>query len=387
MKNIIAVIILYLFINNPFFAIFKGLSSLYVLLPILLFLGTKQVASFFRIHKNIAIAYTSILLFGVFRTMIGGSSGYLERLAIQYTSSLLMSSVIISMFYKYNISYLKISTWMVVIAVTISMLCYTVPEINHYVRYDLQVVRFDFLAEKDYRFYGLSDALTSAYGYVLATFFGFGLYKGYGKHRWFWLLSPFLAISIMINARTAILPLIVSILLNFTIHYEKGRIKQMIYIFVGLIVTFKLIGTSSQTSNWLNDFYLQMMDIITGSDVAEHDTYGALVDSIILPETLQQWIIGRGRSLFFHDTIFRSDMGFVNQLSYGGIIYMVLILTTFLVVVFKIKDLYFILFCISMMIIGNMKGNYLETSDGYRYLTFLIMAECYNKKMAKYHKK
>lgn len=387
MKNIIAVIILYLFINNPFLAIFKGLSSLYILLPILVFLGNKYVSQFYKIHKDIVLAYSFILLFGIIRTIMGGSSGYLERLAIQFVSSLLMSSVIVSMFYKYDISFIKVSIWMIVLAVTISMLCYMFPSIDHYVRYDIQVVRNEILAEKDYRGFGLSDALTSAYGYVLATFFGYGLYKGYGNSKWFWLLSPFLAISIMINARTAILPLIASILLYFTTHYEKGRIKQLIYIFIGLIVVFKLINTSSVTSNWLNDFYLQMMDIITGSDEAEHDTYGVLVDSIIMPENIQQWIVGRGRSMFFHDTLLRSDIGFVNHLSYGGIIYIALIIITFFTLILKIKDLYFVLFCIVMMLIGNIKGNYLETSDGYRFLTFLIMAECYYKRMKKHLKK
>lgn len=381
MKQVLAVIILYLFINNPFLSIFNGYSSLYVLLPILLLLGTKTTQSFFKIHKLLFFFYSAILIFSIMRTAMGGDPNYLERIVIQFVSSLLMSAVIISWFYKYEIPYFRTALWMVLLAVTISLLCYTIPSFNQYIKYEFQVVRHEELAAKLYRGFGVSDALTAAYGYVLATFFAYGLYKGYGSHKWFWLLSPFIAISILINVRTAILPMIASILLFFIINHKSTKFSYYIYLFVGLVVIFRLINTSDTTSGWINEFYLQMKDIIMGSDESEFDTYGTLVDSIILPETPQQWLYGRGRSYFFHDTIIRSDVGFVNQLCYGGIIYIVLILVTFLCLIIKVKDFYFFTFCIIVMLIGNMKGNYLETSDGYRFLTFLIMAEYYDKKM------
>ena len=318
---------------------------------------------------------------------MGGEVYYLERIVIQYISSLLMSAVIISWFYKYDIPYFKITIWMILLAVSLSILCYTIPSFNQYIKYDFLVVRNEVVASKFYRGFGVSDALTSAYGYVLATFFAYGLYKGYGSHKWFWFLSPFIAFSILINARTAILPMIASILLYFIINHKNTKFSYYIYLFVGLVLLFNLINRSETTSGWINEFYLQMKDIITGSEEAEFDTYGTLVNSIILPETPQQWLYGRGRSFFFHDTIVRSDVGFVNQLCYGGIIYIILILITFLCLIIKVKNFYFFTFCIIVMLVGNIKGNYLETSDGYRFLTFLIMAEYYYKRMNNLYKK
>ena len=387
MKHVLAVIILYLFINNPFLSIFNGYSSLYVLLPLLLLLGTKTTQSFFKIHKLLVFSYSAILLFSIIRTFMGGEVYYLERIVIQYISSLLMSAVIISWFYKYDIPYFKITIWMILLAVSLSILCYTIPSFNQYIKYDFLVVRNEVVASKFYRGFGVSDALTSAYGYVLATFFAYGLYKGYGSHKWFWFLSPFIAFSILINARTAILPMIASILLYFIINHKNTKFSYYIYLFVGLVLLFNLINRSETTSGWINEFYLQMKDIITGSEEAEFDTYGTLVNSIILPETPQQWLYGRGRSFFFHDTIVRSDVGFVNQLCYGGIIYIILILITFLCLIIKVKNFYFFTFCIIVMLVGNIKGNYLETSDGYRFLTFLIMAEYYYKRMNNLYKK
>ena len=132
---------------------------------------------------------------------------------------------------------------------------------------------------------------------------------------------------------------------------------------------------NEETRAWVSDFLLQMEAIkeygIEGSREADV-LFGQM---FVFPETLSQWVFGRGFNLFRNEMgVDASDVGFIQQLNYGGVFF-VLIILLFVGYAFirliKSNNKLFGFFFLVVFLILNIKCSYVFNSGAFRIMMFL----------------
>ena len=95
----------------------------------------------------------------------------------------------------------------------------------------------------------------------------------------------------------------------------------------------------------------------------------------VLPETISEWIVGKGKHIYteYQNS---SDVGFILQLNYGGIIYLILLLNLIISIFSNInrkEHNRILLFFIITVIISNLKGEFIINSSGFRVLSIFTL--------------
>lgn len=266
------------------------------------------------------------------------------------------------------------------IAIGITMVCISIPGFDDFIRNSVIKYRAGEVgAEVLYRGFGWGGQMTSHYSYVIGIIMTLGVM--YSKRHWFYPVIPFALVACLVNARTGAVIALIGIASYFI--FSGRRVASVVTLLVS-ILSFYLLGVimpglniSDSTSNWVNTFFLEMESMST--DGASGTTLGFLwKEMLILPKDIQWFLVGNGFSLFsYHMTdygMFRSDIGFVNQLSFGGIIYV----APLYYLVFRIahkfyqwkrKDLG--VFLILSFLIINFKGSFLLSSPSFGLFVLL----------------
>lgn len=373
------IIILYLLTFNPFLVVMRGMSSLYILLPLLLFVNVRECVDVIKTNRDIFYFYIAIITFSVFRTyMISGERGYLFRVVQQFISYALFPAIVIGLVEKYKLVFNRVVIIAILTAASITILSLIFPSFDNFITYNVQLVRDERLAESETRGFGLSAGLTFAYGFILATSVIYGYILEIGNKLPFWICVPFIAIAIIVNARTPFGILVISIILFSLLHRDYRIFKYGIYASLGMGGIILLINSgiiSSSTFEWVQGFFMEIKDIVYGTNEAEHNTLGHLRASVRLPSTFEEWMVGNGKRLYGQDFI-SSDVGWVNQLYYGGLIYQGLLVGLAIKLTLKIKIWFWGIACGIMILVANTKGSYFET-EAFRFFTMVCIYQYY----------
>ena len=92
---------------------------------------------------------------------------------------------------------------------------------------------------------------------------------------------------------------------------------------------------NDKSFDWINNFYLEIGDLFTGSTNADYNTTQTLfVDMVVLPSNTIEWIFGSGQSLFLSYSN-STDVGFFLKLNYGGLVFTGMLLILVLMIFFK----------------------------------------------------
>ena len=379
--------IFFVYINNPLFSFLGGYSALYLFVPFLILLPNRKVALFVKENKNLLVGYLALIIFCILRTFLGGEAVFIRQSFFQMLSFLLIAGCMIVFFDKNNIKLEQLVMFLAWTSVIITILCLVFPSFNSFIKYSLTIPNEDNEMSSAFRGFGLSGSLTSGYGAVLAFSFAYFLKNGLFKYKVNLLIIPLLVLSILLNARTGLI-LFLGFLFIYCLFNKRKALLWIAVLAVGVLFFPSLEQISflnDETKMWLQEFFYEIQDALTGTSNAQYsvvDTYTG--DFLIWPSSIEEWIIGRGYSVFkvSKELSVHSDIGFIRQLNYGGIIYLFIIMYIYLSLIKKCNNRYFQLCAIFMLLVANIKGDFLSGQDGYRLLNFVILYDYY-KQMTK----
>ena len=384
---IIVVLCLYLYLHSPYipylpFAV-GSVKLLYLPMLLMLFSYLKSFRYFRKTFKAEYLILWFVLLFVVLRTIGGG-----ENVISFYISALIeiffLPWFIILVLFKNGFRRIDDIFYLLLIVgavgAIISTLAFVSPTLNNYIRDSFLYLKSGHgLDTKLWRGFGLSSALTSHYSYIQASIVV--LYFFYAKkNKWFVFALPFMLLSIIFNARTGVLILVLGLLIRLFSNFSL-KITFMLTMVLAIIIPnienfFSFMGASDESVLWLNSF-VEEISLLSDSDMLNNGVvYTLLEQMVVWPSTINEWIWGRGYSLFgkLDELGIQSDIGFINVLSYGGIIYSAVLYSLIIVGCIKLKQYkenWFMIFFIAVFIIINIKSTYLPLSGELRFMMLI----------------
>ena len=329
----------------------------------------------FKFEYNLLII---LCIYTVFRCILAG--GY-DISTLIGTANLIITIPLVLYFAKeigITTSAKLVRAFLIVgtLASFISLLCVLFPNFNLSIKNIL--LEDDFLMEHTFRGFGFANRLTSSYGYIQGSILALGFIYS-DKNKWFLIFSPIVFLATIVNARTGVVIALLVIMLSF-FYNRKFYLFLLIGFIIYLLFSFfeeiiQILDLDNKTVLFILAFFDEGLSVYEGGDISE-STLGTLLGEMwVMPDDFVQWIIGRGFFLFQNkEGIVGSDVGWVNQLNFGGIIYLMLIL----LLIFKMfRRLYalklksFAFFFISTFIIINTKSIFYPPSMDIAFLMSL----------------
>lgn len=335
----------------------------------------------FKFESSIII---SIIVYAMFRDLFAYDKVYFFRFSAWYFQSFVFGLFLIYVVeIKLRRNLFEIIYWACFLGSMLTFLLIMVPPFDNWYRGFVILTDFDKYETFVFRYrnYGMSENLSFTYSFVMGFFGAYTL--TIIKKNWF-LIIPFLffVIAVSFNARIGFIPLIVITLFNFLSF--KGIKNIFIIIILGLIITLivdhyspEIIEKITLFKEWKLGLFYQISDIFFKTNYLDS---GTILDFyfkyfIVLPKTFFEWIFGTGKTLFgaYGQS---SDIGYVLQLYYGGLIFLILILTLMFYMSFRLyKNLgfnnwFFVLFITAIFLL-NVKGFVFAATPGGRLLFLL----------------
>lgn len=385
-----------IFIICLYFSVFN-----FPLTPLGLSMGTKNILYIFLLGiivlyggkftgqlSKFKVEFSLLLLpliYVVFRTVIGGDSDILTKNIFGFIDTFLVPLALVVFAIKSGITtekqFIRCILILGAVASVISFFSYIFPPIQSYIKYVILNIQPDTaLYWNTNRGFGLAMSLTSSYAYIQGIIFVLGCY--YSKdNKWFLFFLPLVFLSIILNARTGLLILLVGMVI-----FMMSRKSSFTSFLFGMLAIFMLLfiqeimqafGVSSEMREWVAVLFDDIDTIYSSRDLTQTNTGSRLFDSMwILPETTSEWLIGRGYSLFRHQIEDNSDNGWILQLNYGGIIYMLFLYP----IVFKMFSrlhksgrYFFAIYLLLIFLIVNTKSSFLPSNEVFRLLMIIYI--------------
>ncbi|WP_316802140.1 hypothetical protein [Pedobacter nototheniae] len=262
--------------------------------------------------------------------------------------------------------------------------------LSDFVRYSL-LKNDEFTESLANRTFGVSESLTFSYGLIQGLMVPFVLFYSKKNAKILYTL-PLFFISVLFNARIGFLPILLGLILYFILNF---KVKQILFLFFGGLVGYlllfqtKLFEEQKQTIEWGLDFFTQLSDFSSGQRTTGGNTFDTLFgDMLVLPENGWEWLFGTGRNIFVNVFGESSDVGYIIQLAYGGIMY-ISIFGFILYNLFKFSKVknsgekYLGFLCIAIMLIANIKGNFFTTVGIFRLMVLVIFWFYFNNRFKK----
>lgn len=255
------------------------------------------------------------------------------------------------------------------------------PNLGDFVRYSL-LKNDEFTEAVSHRAFGIAESLTYSYGLIQGLMFAMVLLYS-NKNRKLLFTLPLFFISVLFNARIGFLPLLLGSFIYFVVNFKIQRILLTTF---GLIICYFVIFETNvfvkqkETIQWGLDFFTQISDFSSGKKTESDNTFSTLFGNmLILPHSELEWLIGTGENIFGKKFGKSSDIGYIIQLTYGGLIYLFII---FMLVfeLYKIgvqkfyirKSKYLLFLLVIVMMIANIKGNFFTTVGIFRIVVLIF---------------
>lgn len=237
--------------------------------------------------------------------------------------------------YKQGIEYiLRLVLWAALIQSIISIAAFIYNPLKLFLISKLEtdntIVTETYVNEIFYRLFGFSSGLTFDMPSAMAIISGIAIYLGAKKNWRYFLFVPTIAFSAMINARTSMVVLAVAVLI-----FAAGSLKPTRKTFAMIIILpivaavvltlggLVLQRVSPLTYGWVESGFNQILDFFRNETGYGYFEY--LTDP-------RKWIVPSGTQLLFGTGYramggnpfgVRSDIGYINDLWFGGVLYTV----------------------------------------------------------------
>lgn len=390
-KKYIKIVLLYIY---AFFIIYMpkipellGISSHLIALGLLITMGAIQLINriknrYFLVSKNIAILIIGIFLSSIYFVIVAFTSSNELRLLqnnfiiIQILNITIIISELSHM--KYNrMEIIKFILNITLIQGIISILMVLFPAFKQ-VAVKLYLIGSAseniFITSK--RIYGISGDYTYFtpiyHGIIANLVCVLPIFKG-----WKYLLYlPFILITILLNGRTGFAMFIIGTIISYIVLFYKQKIikKVVKYAFIFTVVCIMSLSVikiaAPDTYKWIASGVEDTVNLIMYKEL--EGNYSSLFDEMLyLPEG-KDLIIGKGHRVYAQEGrekgYIPSDIGYVNDLFMGGIIYITILYISIVKFIFyknkniiKENDFYHINMAMSVsmliiILISNYKG-------------------------------
>jgi hypothetical protein len=354
--------VLYLYIYNPVFK-FLGIGAIkFFWIPCLLYLVFKKnTIKYLNIFKLELFFIILLIFYVLFVTVMNNGNAYNVAYShFLFIIECIIIPIILSVFFKDLILRISINKSFIVTGFTaslISIFLLIIPDLNLFVRQNIIIDDLDSadMGVLQYiRGFTISGESSFGYGIVQGLIFGISLFESKKSSKYFIPLFP-LILSIMLNARVGFFMVIISLVLMV----NKLNLKFVLFVVsIILIILFSFSMVSDdllKSLEWSLTFFEESMGFLKG-DSSDNSTYNVLSDYIVFPNTLSGLMFGLGQIKIG----FGSDIGYVNHIFTGGIIYLFFMLLILLLIFlrfinFGLPRILTILFIFSILVV-NLKG-------------------------------
>lgn len=368
-SNILVVIVLYFYIYNPVLrSLGFGFGVVLMLISLFwVFFNVKTFVKYLHYYRTEFLIQLFVIPYVFAICVFNGESDFqtVIDLILWTIFSTCVSIFIVKTLLSHNKRFLFWDTILFVgfIASLISCIALFVPSFNAFLR-NIQLE----LAEGDlndlqlaFRFYGFAINLSSGYGYIQGLLASLCLLLLDKKHKRYALYFVTLTISVIINARTGVFPIaltIIFLLCKYLFNFKLANVAKLILgalAALGLVAI--IISQIPDVKIFIIDFFDQL-SLFFGEDGLTDSSY---VKMISFPNSIVGLIFGEGYSLYGIDDKWEaSDIGYVNQIYIGGIIFAGLLLLYEILVYKKImkqsKEYIFSTIFFLSMLVFNYKG-------------------------------
>lgn len=355
------------------------------------------IFSFFFISKpNYSISYfkklrfeisigISLVFFSILRDFFSGDIVYSDRFFIWFLQSLVFPVYVIYIFERYikkkhgsSKDLLDFVYYVVAFAGVVTVLLILIPEFDKFyeaIQVDDYYERYKSF-EFRYRAYGISENLTFTYGYLLGFFAAYALFKLKESYFHFFIFL-LLLVGVAFNARIGFLPVILMLFYMATIGFRlRTFICFGIFLLLTITILVKTVSDLDDLLYWPLMFFRELIGFLISGDGGTASTL--FTDFIIVPNNNWELFFGKGISLFGLETG-SSDVGYILQLNYAGILFSFLVVVFFTICSTRLyytvgfRSWFFWFFTFSIFFL-NIKGFLLAATPGARLL-FLVY--CY----------
>lgn len=282
-------------------------------------------------HKEFLLACL-LFLFVIFRTAFGGQVVFIRTHFFFLVFKFILPFCCLALFVKsgaenkksfYN-TLLTIGT----ISSLITCACILSPDINNFVKYTLQPQNEDNdkIVDLFYRGFGISGDLLFSIGITQAFILSFG-FLHLKEHKWFIFCIPFFLMAILFNVRTGMIVVAISLSLVFLWGRFSSKVGFLVLgaliFLVARAVLYEVVDT--QTLEWGLSFFDEFGNLFASKSVSDSGTMNTLREMAqVRPDGIGEWIFGTGKSQI-HAAHHNADIGYINQLMYGGLSYLTIL--------------------------------------------------------------
>lgn len=328
-------VILYFYIYNPVLN-WPGFGFVAVLMPISLLyfvLEFKESKLYVRLYrKEFVLSIVCVLYLFVIYSINGTDAFSIASELIKY----IICNVFVPIFLvkkifsnKYSLDFFDSVILVGFIASLISCVALLYPSFNAFLRGIMTDRELNIGAtgkQLDFRSFGFSGFLVSAYGYVQGLIAAYCILKFDKRHKYYIVCIITLVISVIINARTGVFPIILALIIVLLRNVRNLNFRYLFLLFVSVIILYYLLLSFLQKNEgvflFLIDFFEQVDEMFIEGNVEDSHYYTMMK----IPNSLLGIIFGEGRSLFGLSLSEQSDIGYVNQLFMGGLVFLSLLL-------------------------------------------------------------
>ena len=220
---------------------------------------------------------------------------------------------------------------------------------------------------------------------LLVAFIFFLCLINFKKYYYTLIILPLLFLSIILNARIGLIPIIVFVGVAFIVYFKNLRISaiyQFLLISSVLILSvYAFFSTTSQSTvlannvDWILKSYTQNKAFLEGT--GDEGTLAILLDGHIhFPKNFNGNLFGEGLYLFGENrsiSSLSSDIGYIRNLYFGGYIYSFLVYSSFIMLFWGALRLQktvlariLLYFLLAVILVVHLKGDVFWSNPAYR---------------------
>ena len=357
-----------------------GVNPLYILIAISIvfcIIRKNELLSYLHPFKVEVFWFLCI----VFYSMVRSGGEYIQRYIVSLVCAFAAVPFILFLANRIGICNKDrlIRAIMIVSAVAscITMLCVFFPELDNYVR--TQLIQYDeenYLYENARRGFGIASTLTSHYGYIQGTVIAICPFF-LKENKWFVFFIPFIILSILVNARTGIIIATWGIMVYSFVSRQKIALPLVAIVFIMYFYLEDImiaLNFNPETIAWIMDFSDQMGDISSGDFSGE--TASTMTGSMVVwPSDVVEWLVGKGVVLYHNPfATEHTDVGWFIQLNYGGLFYIFIFFTPFVIMAKRLARLDMRILMIILagtVVIVNTKSSIFPNTGEFTFLMLL----------------
>ncbi|MGE8204712.1 hypothetical protein ACQKP0_09115 [Heyndrickxia sp. NPDC080065] len=255
----------------------------------------------------------------------------------------------------------------------ISVLAFLIPEIQSWVINRMLSYGYDnvIIGLSQHRMFGLSYTFPYSMPIVQGVIACLSIYMGINKNAKYFIFTPFIIFSGIINARISIVIIAIGIVLILlaSLKLKLNKKYKIIIAFFAFMILLNPISNiiqknSSDTFNWLEDGLDQLINLYHGDISGAYTSYITDKSNYNLPDGLKLFF-GTSERVIRGSSTYQSDVGYINDIWLGGVFYALTLYSYLLIKLNKIRvslnrrqidGTLVSLFLVFVIIFSNFKG-------------------------------